>query len=228
MRFIVSAAANGPRNMSLDETLFNGKIQHAGAGAVLRVYTWDRKCVTIGYFQKYGDFSGYGLPVTRRLTGGLSVVHGSDVSFGFVCGDDTWEHVYDQEKTYERIHSSIRDALRECGVNAEFANPEDGGGLKNPKGNICVQTLYPHDLLAKGKKIVGSCQRRRGKTLLVQGSIHLPAGIDRPGFYEAWEKNLGKLCNMAPERGVMSDKEMNEAVILENTRYGDDTWNKKY
>jgi lipoyl(octanoyl) transferase len=227
-RFIISPPANGPQNMAIDEALFNAKIKHPQSPASVRIYTWDKPCITIGYFQKHNEFSGYGLAITRRMTGGLSVVHNDDVSFSFIVDDNSWKHVYNQEKTYENIHFGIKIALENCGIKAEFVDDKVKTNNNAAKGNVCVQTFYPYDLRIENKKIAGSCQRRRGKNLLVQGSIHLPKNINRPKFYEYWETVLKNRFGLEIEKGVLSQDEMKDAEVIEKTKYSDESWSKKY
>lgn len=225
LRFIVSRPANGPLNMALDEVLFDHKINLPETPPCLRIYTWTGPCMTIGYFQKSGDFAAYGIDITRRMTGGLSVVHGNDVSFSFILDENNWEHLYDQEKTYELIHLSIKSALAVCGIQTEFVKIKPDITAKD---NICVQTLYPYDLQSNSKKIVGSCQRRRGKTLMVQGSIHLHKTVNRDQFYAAWRNSLTEQFGVEINEDKVLDLEASEADALAKTKYSDPAWNKKY
>jgi lipoyl(octanoyl) transferase len=228
LRLIGSEPANGPRNMAVDEAIFNNKIKYSGSLPSLRIYTWDSPCITMGYFQKYKDFSSFNVHITRRMTGGLTVVHGNDVSFSFVLDDNSWDFVYDQEKSYLCIHKGIKDALDACGFKTEFVKAESVDRNKSVKNNICVQTFFPYDLHLNNKKIVGSCQRRRGKNLLVQGSIHLPKPVDRNNFYEAWETSLKNNLSVDIVKNGLTAEELSDAAILEKTRYSADSWNKKY
>jgi lipoate-protein ligase A len=228
LRLIISQASDGPGNMSLDEAIFDTKIKDLSMPSTVRIYTWNKPCITIGYFQKYKDFGAFGLTITRRMTGGLLVAHGTDVSYSFVLDENSWAHIYDQEKTYEEIHKTIKAALEKSGIKLSFVSVE----VKNPavasERNVCVQTLFPYDLVSGNKKIVGSCQRRRGKTLLVQGSIHLPKNTDRQTFYENWEKSLGMLPGIRVARGEMNDSEKKLSDDLMKTKYCSIEWNNKF
>jgi len=228
IRLIVSPPADGPLNMSADEAIFNYKSKYPGSVPTLRIYSWSQPCMTIGYFQKHADFLSQGLPITRRMTGGLSVVHGEDVSFSFVLDDNSWQHVYDQEKTYEIIHRGIKGALDICGLKTEFVSAGSGKGNTPGAGNICVKTLYPYDLLSGNRKVVGSCQRRRGKTLLVQGSIHIPQTIDRQIFRNSWETILKEDSDMEILHTGLNDEENADAAMLAKTKYSENSWNNKY
>ena len=228
MRLIISQASDGPGNMAIDEAIFDFKTKNPDTLPTVRIYTWDKPCITIGYFQKYADFATFGLPITRRMTGGLLVAHGADVSFSFILDENSWGYIYDQEKTYEEIHKTIKTALEKCGMDLSFVSAAGKNPPSQSQGNVCVQTLFPYDLVYGNKKIVGSCQRRRGKTLLVQGSIHLPKTIDRQKFYAEWGNSLNSLPGMSVESGELSDLERDSSEILLKTKYSRPEWNSKF
>ena len=219
-RFLCSAPDTGENNMALDETLFLRAVEEKRRPC-LRLYTWRAPCVTIGYFQKHGQFTAYGVPVIRRMTGGLGVCHGKDISYCFTADEASWPWVYDQEKTYQMIHAAIRRGLLRLGFNAEFYS-----GFTAPSG-LCVQTFFPYDLHIGGIKIVGSCQRRRGKTLLQQGSIHLPAGVDFEKAAEAIGRGMEEEQNVILEH---SDTENGETTMKNalSKKYSSAEWNNKF
>jgi len=228
LRMIVSYPADGPGNMAADEAMFSSKINDPGLPSTIRIYTWTKPCITIGYFQKCADFAGFNMPITRRMTGGLLVVHGADVSFSFVLDDNSWEYIYDQEKTYEVIHETIKTALEKCGMKLSFVSIANKNSQTVDKSNVCVQTLFPYDLMSGNKKIVGSCQRRRGRTLLVQGSIHLPKNIDRHMFYDEWKISMGNIPGLFVEKGELSSIEIKSAEDLRKMKYSCHEWNSKF
>ena len=55
------------------------------------------------------------------------------------------------------------------GIPTEFSSHDNS----DARMNMCLEKLYDYDLVKDGKKILGSCQRRRGEKILIQGSIHL-------------------------------------------------------
>ncbi len=223
-RLIVSGRDNAANNMSLDEALFLSTISES-ASPVLRLYGWALPSMTIGYFQKYSDFSSYKVPVVRRMTGGLSVAHGKDLSYCFVASRNDWPYVDDQERNYGALHTAISTALNGIGINCDFFR----GAVNAGKNFVCVKTFFPNDLVLNGKKILGSCQRKRGNTLLVQGSIHLPGLMDRIDDLArnlsrafAKEHNVNLVQITLPEGTALASKE------LSKNKYSADSWNKKY
>lgn len=220
-RLLISGSVSGQENMALDEAIFLQNIDGNNPQSTLRIYTWQSPCVTIGYFQNHSSFAGYNAPVIRRLTGGLGVSHHKDVSYSFVTSEPDWPSIYDQEQTYHMIHSGIRSGLKILGMEPEFCT-----GASAPS-SLCVQTFFPYDLHIKGKKIVGSSQRRRGKNLMVQGAIHITESsfeIAARAIASGFEKELDiafETCN--PEEQELILKES-----LLNSKYNSKQWNEKF
>ncbi len=224
-QIIFSGPADGPRNMALDEYLF---VQHAAGEIppVFRVYSWNRPWVTIGYFQSAAPLLARDIPVTRRLTGGLSVVHGNDLSYSLAVSNDYWPGVYSQEEMYRVVHQGILNALTSLGIPAVFAAPEAAAAPRKPPEASCVAVVYPHDLLLNGRKIAGSCQRRRGKTLLAQGSIHIPSllkGRDTTdaALLNGWQTAFA--TTIIARELAMSENQSSIQPLVD--RYAGDAWN---
>ncbi|MDR1695726.1 MAG: hypothetical protein LBR69_03740 [Endomicrobium sp.] len=215
LRYIFDTARSAAMNMAVDETLFDG-LQN---GAVLRVYFWDAAYTTIGYFQKNGG------KAVRRMTGGLLVNHKDDLSYCFCADTENWKHIYSQEDTYKAVHSAIKKALDFIDIRSEFAQVK-GNALPN---DLCVQTLYSGDLMLDGKKIAGSCMRRRGKKIIVQGSLHLDLG--KPAAKEfSWEfsQNTAKILNIPAVESQLTETELKEAEKLALEKYSAPKWNDKF
>ena len=224
-KIILSGPANAPCNMAIDEYLF---IRHAeGAiSPVFRLYSWDKPCVTIGYFQPSVPFRAQGLPVVRRLTGGLSVIHGKDLSFSLTISREEWPGIYSQEEMYRLIHQGIRKALNDLGYPAEFSIPAAVPPASNTRTTVCVTTIYPYDLLMNGRKIVGSCQRRRGKTVMVQGSIHVPELLmDRNITDAALIAGWATAFNVRIQPCEFTTSESSPTLRSLFDRYAGDQWN---
>ena len=224
-RFIISGPSDGYTNMSLDEAIFECFIK-SGKNALpaLRIYSWKEKCITIGYFQKYREVESSGTPVVRRVTGGLAVRHFKDISYCLVTDSSCWPYVYNQEKSYEAIHMVVHNSFKSLGITTEiYSNNQPGS-----KNSLCTKTFFKNDLTFEGKKILGSCQRRRGGTLIQQGSIHVPVQTDFLGFSESIRKNFQKTVNANVVTGKISIEEEKTKDLLSEQKYTKDSWNKMY
>ncbi len=215
LRFIEDTARNAAMNMAIDEYFFTGLKDDA----VLRTYTWDNPYITIGYFQKNQ------LSATRRLTGGLLVNHKDDLSYSFCSGLQSWPYMYSQQDTYKHIHLAVKKALSFIGFDCDFVSI----GQNTPKNMFCVQTLYTDDLSYKGKKILGSCMRRRGTKILVQGSVHLELGDSRRSeFCREFANNMAQTLNTNLNYALITDDEIKSSLKIADEKYESDEWNKKF
>jgi lipoate-protein ligase A len=219
LRWIKDKHRNAVMNMSIDEMLFN----EYSAIPVLRTYCWDNSYTTIGYFQKAKDVVAKGF--VRRFTSGLMVNHQHDVSYCFVASSKYW-NVYDQNETYKIIHSAIKKALQECGIYASMLEEK-----MDHVDNICINTFYTNDLVFQGKKIVGSCLRRRGDKFIVQGSIHVHLEIETDTtdlFLKLFAKNLSATMNKDLTETTLKKSDIEKALIIAEERYSNALWNNKY
>ncbi len=226
-------------NIALDEFFFTKEPFEN----VFRFYRWTEPAYTIGYFQKIGKLEDWKLGnnnekttnFVRRLTGGLAVLHSTDLSYSLIVSDDIWEYIYDQEKTYKIIHENIRKSLQKINIFCDSTKqPEIDNNtsvLSNNKTQnfSCVQTLYKDDLLLKGRKIVGSCQRRRGKKILVEGSIHLNLSDEQTNiFSQEFFNNLSKELKCSIINKKLTETEINYGENLCKEKYCTDKWNKLF
>lgn len=223
----MSGPGTGPGNMAMDEALLVAGAEGGVDVPTFRLYSWQGPCLTIGYFQKHADFAAMNLPVTRRLTGGLSVNHGFDLSYAFVAAKDHWPHIYNQEKTYEMIHRGVKRGLELLGRHCAFYQGISVGGSDTPGNGICVQTVYPYDLHINGRKILGSCQRRRGASILQQGSVHIRFTEDCRSVAKAFEQGVAAELGVRFEQAQPADAEFMLSQKLA-AKYISDEWNRKY
>jgi lipoate-protein ligase A len=208
-------------NIALDEIFFTKE----NFEEIFRFYKWTQPSYTIGYFQKF-PLKKDSFPVVRRLTGGLSVLHEKDLSYSLIVSDKIWPYIYNQEKTYKIIHETIKKTLEKINIFCDNIKDIQEDNIKNYS---CVQTLYKDDLLLNGKKIVGSCQRRRGKRILVEGSIHLNLSSKQTEiFTQEFFKNLANYLNCDVFLRKLNDEEIFIAESLCKEKYDNDKWNKLF
>lgn len=208
-------------NIALDEFFFT-KVNFE---EIVRFYKWTGPAYTIGYFQKFPINKADNYPVVRRLTGGLSVLHNTDLSYSLIVSDNIWPYIYDQEQTYKIFHENIRKSLEAINIFCDKTVIKND----NLKSYSCVQTLYKDDLLLNSKKIVGSCQRRRGKKILVEGSIHLNLAPEQTKtFINEFFKNLSYTLKCDTINNNLTKEEINSAIKLCKEKYNTDKWNKLF
>ena len=204
-------------NIAIDEVFFTKE----NFEEVFRFYRWTYPAYTIGYFQKYPTNKTDNYSVVRRLTGGLSVLHNTDLSYSLIVSDKIWPYIYDQERTYKTIHETIRKSLESISIFCDKTNIENDSF----KNYSCIQTLYKDDLLLNAKKIVGSCQRRRGTKLLVEGSIHLKMTKEQINiFTDSFFNNISPFINGQLVKTKVDDNYILKAHNLVKNKYNSEKW----
>lgn len=220
LRCVCDVKRDCSTNIALDEVFFVNK----NFENIFRFYRWTKPSYTIGYFQKFPKKDD-NFPVIRRLTGGLSVLHNTDLSYSLIVSDDLWPYIYSQEKTYKIIHDNIKKSLETIEIFCDNINIQ----TDTAKNYSCITTLYKDDLLLNGKKVVGSCQRRRGKKILVEGSIHLNLTEQQINIFATnFFKNLSQTLYCDIINKALSNEEINIANKLCQTKYNTDKWNKLF
>ncbi|BAV58969.1 hypothetical protein AGMMS49532_02780 [Endomicrobiia bacterium] len=217
LRWIDDIPRNAAMNMALDEMLFNEYKNNP----VLRTYYWDNAYTTIGYFQKAKDAGESGL--VRRFTGGLTVNHHNDISYSVITSSDFF-NVYNQQEIYRNIHLAIQKALQALGINSIILNKK----TRNTS-IICVQTFCENDLILNGKKIAGSCLRRRGSKLIVQGSIHIRLNIaEKKVFSVNFAKNTAEFLKTEIKTSSFDNNDIKQAQKIAGKKYSNLQWNNKF
>ena len=207
-------------NIAIDEIFFTKE----NFEEIFRFYRWLKPSYTIGYFQKY-PVKEDSYPVIRRLTGGLSVLHNQDLSYSLIVSDKMWPYIYNQEKTYKLVHETIRKSLKTINIICDDTSKK----VDTIKNYCCVNTLYKDDLLLNGKKIVGSCQRRRGNRILVEGSVHLDLQEEQKNFFTGnFFKILSETLKCDTTDSFVNNIDLNLAKKLCEEKYNKDKWNKLF
>jgi len=220
-RLIVSQKKTPAELMAIDEVLFDEKHRTQRAPSILHIYTWDAPCVTFGYFQKYALFEEFHVPKVRRLTGGLGVLHGSDIAYSCVLDAQDYPFVYDQKAVYQKVHGVMKTALEMLGITTTYASL-----TPTTKTRECRDTLFEHDLMSKGSKIVGSCQRRRSGIILQQGSLSIGEMISLDSFIHAvcpaWETTFS--CSI--KKDILFTESRGRVEDLIKAKYSQRDWNE--
>ena len=150
----------------------------------LRLYTWSPDTLSLGYFQKLSEVPpaarfaagerGGALPgaLVRRLTGGGAIHHTSELTFSISAPLEHPLYRGPLEGSYRRVHAAIATALAAVGIHAEPRGARVLDSEREATG-MCFHKSAAVDLVWKGKKGVGSAQRRKAERVLHHGSIKL-------------------------------------------------------
>ena len=156
-------ARSGPEAMAVDEWL----VEHA-TNPVLRIYGWDGKWGSLGYFGKLSD-AQEGLPgvnLVRRWTGGGMVDHSRDWTYSLIVPKNFELARMKGGESYHAIHEILTGVLKAEG-GAPALSPASG-----KTGGMCFENPVEFDVMdAAGEKLAGAAQRRGKLGLLHQGSV---------------------------------------------------------
>ncbi len=168
---------SGSENMSIDHSLLCRAQEGVG---FLRLYRWSPPCLSFGRNEpakhRYDltEIERLGLDTVRRPTGGRAVWHDAEVTYAVAAPTATFGAL---RETYNIIHATIAVALRSLGVPAEQAGRPDTQG-PDLAGGACFASPAGGEVIACGRKLVGSAQVREGTAFLQHGSVLLEDGQD--------------------------------------------------
>lgn len=175
-----TAATSGPEmagvagavNMAIDQALMESV--RDGARPALRLYRWTPGCLSFGRNQpargRYdaAAAAARGIDIVRRPTGGLAVYHDRELTYAVAAPVGV---VGKPRAAYQLINRALASGLRRLGVPVVLVR--QGGAVGALGSGPCFHEGAPGEVLAEGKKLVGSAQRCESRTILQHGSLLL-------------------------------------------------------
>lgn len=176
-RFLDTGRADPFFNMAVDEAI--AILERQGGPPTVRVYGWRPAAVSIGYSQRIDRAldlkrcARLGIPLVRRITGGRAVLHDEEVTYSVVA---TREHLGPGNsalEVYKRIGQALVSSLGCLGVGAclHRGSPGDNPRREAPGQRPCFSSSGRYEVMASGRKVVGSAQRWMGGVVLQHGSL---------------------------------------------------------
>lgn len=169
-RLLLTEPRTGAENMARDTALL-ARAARTGE-TVFSVYTWQRPTLSFGRNQtargRYDmeKLRASGTDVVRRPTGGRAILHDREVTYSVTA---PLEGAPSLREAYTRINRILLEGLSRLGVSAELAG--SGARAPAPTDRPCFETPTEGELVARGRKLVGSAQWRDEQGLLQHGSI---------------------------------------------------------
>jgi lipoate-protein ligase A len=227
---------------------------------VVRLYGWSAPTVSFGKNERGFRVRGVDVDYVRRSTGGRAVLHDQEVTYAVVAPVDAFGGLRD---AYRRINEALADALRALGAVVALAGERAGEGNTGGPNRVearesgqrgtpgldagaCFRTPVRGEVVAEGRKLVGSAQARMGGALLQHGSIllggdqrvlearraeptsitlrELLGDVSREQVAEAAAEAFGSCFGGAWLEAEYAAAELDLASRLEAERYGRDTW----
>ncbi len=184
LRILSDRPRPGDQNMTIDQSRLERAEISKKPLTVIRFYRWNRPTVSLGIHQEpakavdlaYCDEAG--IPTVSRPTGGRAVLHGNELTYSVVSNDVEMFPLQGLLPVYQLIAECLEGGLHELGIRATHS----AGQRKSAFGSLydwtkpCFTSPSRHELMYKGRKIVGSAQRRLKRSFLQHGSV--PIEID--------------------------------------------------
>ncbi|MEI7811302.1 MAG: hypothetical protein WCJ01_02630 [Ignavibacteria bacterium] len=146
--------------------------------AYLRFYRWEPYCISLGANQKFEDIdirkTGLsGIDVVKRPTGGRAILHAEELTYSVIIPASSG---LTSTEIYRRISLALVSGLRLYSkglydAELETLQPDFASLLKDPSGAMCFASTAKSEVKFKGKKLIGSAQRKMGGVILQHGSI---------------------------------------------------------
>src|SRR2546425_8372873 len=180
---IVDGSIDGATNMAIDAALLDEVDNSTDARTVLRFYGWLRPTISLGRNQKIEKAvdveycRANGIDIVHRPTGGRAVLHDDELTYAVISNDSSTfgDTIYGN---YKRVSEALCLGYNNLGVSAVLApdtrKPEMPATGGDPP---CFVSPSRYELMAGGRKIVGSAQRRVRASFLQHGSM--PITCDR-------------------------------------------------
>ncbi|HOP29661.1 MAG TPA: lipoate--protein ligase family protein [Spirochaetota bacterium] len=175
-RLIIDPPMNAAVNMARDLAILEMQ-SLKNPVPTLRIYRWSYPSVTIGYFQKLDDSVNLeychknGISVTRRVTGGGTVLHHKELTYSFTLPVKKKIVPESVEDSFRYIIAPLIDSIKSLSLDAEYRPV--------------------NDIIINNKKISGSAQVRKKGILQQHGTLLID--IDKQLLYSAIKINVDKL-----------------------------------
>ncbi|MFZ5863907.1 MAG: lipoate--protein ligase family protein [Nitrospirota bacterium] len=177
-RLIVDPPSPAGYNMAVDETLADA-CRRGFIGPTLRLYSWDRPSISLGYFQRpeavvdLERCRAAGVPVVKRTTGGRAVYHYREVTYSLVAPTPHPLFAPTIRGAYEVVARALASGLADLDVRVELHPRDPERPRRTARTPLCFDSTSRFELTVHGKKVVGSAQRRWPTAFLQHGSILL-------------------------------------------------------
>jgi len=170
-RLLDTPPAPGAWNMGVDEALAASVAE--GGAPVLRVYRWSPPCLSLGRNQpargRYDldALAARGIGVVRRPTGGRAVLHHRELTYSVAAPEAL---LGGPRRAYSAINRALVAGLRHLGEIGAL-QPATAARAPAPSLAPCFDQPVEGEVVAAGRKLVGSAQRRLGTVILQHGSL---------------------------------------------------------
>lgn len=178
----------GAENMALDEAIMDA-VAAGAAPPTLRFYQWAPPCLSLGKRQPLDGVDlarcrAGGVDVVRRATGGWAILHTDELTYSIAARPDDPRAEGAILDAYRRLSQGLVAGLRLLGMDATM-NPVHPSGAVYASA-ACFEAPSAYEIVAEGRKLMGSAQARPAGRVLQHGSLPLRGDIARVTAYLAF------------------------------------------
>jgi len=140
----------------------------------------------------------------RRPTGGSAIYHDGperELTYSVVASAEDLGGVAGLLETYHWIGRALLSGLRSLGAPAEMVAVAGG---EEPTPAFCFARTGSYEIEVGGRKLVGSAQRRRGRTFLQHGSVLL--GVDEERLRTLFPTTVDPLATLTTLEAVLGHR----------------------
>jgi len=173
--FINTGFNCGEFNMQYDIHLANKSEPET---AILRLYRWTPYCISLGANQQEESINisrakQNFIDIIKRPTGGRAILHSEELTYSVVYPS---AQNFSPRQLYHEINSALKAGLINYNpvfqeIELENLQPDFAGFYNQKVSELCFAVSAKSELKFKGKKLVGSAQRKMDKAILQHGSI---------------------------------------------------------
>jgi lipoate-protein ligase A len=178
LRIIDDTSHDAAFNMAEDRRLLDSCVQHDAV--VLRLYSWDPPAVSLGCMQnpeqtldiKRLSDAGFGWIV--RPTGGRAILHHDDLTYCIVFPKRVAAMGSTVAESYAVISRCLQRGCALAGITTQAHDSVlDSREVRRKIKLPCFLAPNRDEIMARGRKLAGSAQKRTALAVLQHGSVPL-------------------------------------------------------
>jgi lipoate-protein ligase A len=224
LRIIIDGPQTASFNMAADRHLLDNCKD--GEYVTLRLYSWKKPSITLGCMQNQTEILDFesmkrdDIDWVIRPTGGRAVFHWEDLTYSFIFPKIMREMGTTVQESYSIISNCLSKGLELAGISCTAQDSYDEYfKLKRETKLPCFLAPNRDEIMYKGKKLIGSAQKRTAQSVLQHGSIPLtPAYRKLPLYLKLSEENRRAQIRLLEMKSISIneiDKSLNNKKLME-------------
>lgn len=221
LRFIIDLGREAAFNMAADQYLLHKCTEEEML--YVRFYSWKAPTITLGYMQKasetllFDKMKNDSISWIRRPTGGRAVLHWGDLTYSCIFPKTLSMMGSSVRESYAIITRCLIDGLCRAGI--ECCTHDSYDQLLAVKREIklpCFLAPNRDEIMVRGRKFVGSAQKRSSEGILQHGSLPVtPNFCDLPEYLNIGTDEQGKQKSLLREKSICL-QEINPEISIDS------------